>query len=288
MAGCDVVHVYRRADAQTRRALRELAESGVGVCYDNDDDLTAVPKESPDYSRFGGVRGQQLFAESVRLAKAAGIVTTTNEVVADMYRRAGAADVVVIGNSLCHGAHRPRVAHDGIVVGWIAGIDHRADTSRIPITAALRRLLAKYPDVQVATVGLKLSLAGRYTHTAIVPFDDLPRHIGGYDIGISPLADLRGNRARSDIKVKEYAASGVAWTASPVGPYVAHGESEGGQLVADDRWYEALDALIGDPQRRFELGARGLAWARTQSIDGAADRWEQAFEFASRAGAARQ
>src|SRR5207249_1565318 len=75
-------------------------------------------------------------------------------------------------------------------------------------------------------------------------FLELPHRIGSFDIGLAPLADLPGNRARSDIKVKEYAASGVPWLASPVGPYVQLGEEQGGRLVPDDLWFEALDRLV--------------------------------------------
>jgi glycosyltransferase involved in cell wall biosynthesis len=105
--------------------------------------------------------------------------------------------------------------------------------------------------------------------------------VGGFDIGIAPIADLPGNRARSDIKVKEYAASGVPWLASPVGPYVGLGEPEGGRLVPDDGWFEALDRLVSRRRERKRLGRRGERWAKGQTIDAGADRWESVFLDAS-------
>jgi hypothetical protein len=51
LTGCDVVHVYRRAAPDTQRVLTKLAHRGVAITYDNDDDFTAVPEESPDYEK---------------------------------------------------------------------------------------------------------------------------------------------------------------------------------------------------------------------------------------------
>jgi glycosyltransferase involved in cell wall biosynthesis len=288
LAACDVVHVYRRADDLTLGVVAELLRSGVAVTYDNDDDLTLLPRESEDYHRFGGRAARQFFAASVKLARAADAFTTTNEAIAQRYRRGGVLRIEVVDNHLRPGIPRPRQAHDGVVVGWIAGVDHRADVLRVPIENALRGLLERHPQVRVETIGLRLDLpADRYRHDPIVPFDELPLRIGGFDVGIAPLADLPFNRARSAIKVKEYAASGVPWLASPVGPYRDLGDGEGGRLVADDGWLEALERLIVDEAERAALGRAGLAWAAGQTVDAVADRWEAIFAGAAARAAQR-
>jgi glycosyltransferase involved in cell wall biosynthesis len=133
----------------------------------------------------------------------------------------------------------------------------------------------------VECIGVNLGLPERYRHDRLVAFDELPARIGGFDIGIAPLADLRFNRARSDIKLKEYAASGVPWLASPVGPYLGLGEAEGGRLVSDGDWFEALDRLLSQQREREQLGLAGEAWARRQTIDVAAGRWERVFAEAA-------
>jgi glycosyltransferase involved in cell wall biosynthesis len=281
LAGCDIVHVYRRADDQTRRVLAELERGGTAITYDNDDDLTAVPKESPDYRKFGGVTGQRLFAMSVKLARHARVFTTTNEVLEERYRRAGVDRVEVIGNYLAPEMPRPRRPHDGVVIGWVAGIDHQSDVVRIRIADALERVVAKHANVRVECIGLNLALPERYRHDRLVQFRQLPERIGGFDIGIAPLANLPGNWARSDIKLKEYAASGVPWLASPIGPYRGLGEKEGGRLVPDDRWYEALDRLVTSHEERRLLGENALAWARGQTLNAVADRWERVFSEAA-------
>jgi hypothetical protein len=198
-------------------------------------------------------------------------------VLAEKYRAAGVKRVEVIGNYLAPDVPRPRHRHEGVVIGWVAGGEHYADVARIRIVDALNRLIAKHPHVRVECIGVDLRLSGRYRHDPEVAFHDLPGRIGGFDVGIAPVADIPCNRARSDIKVKEYAASGVPWLASPVGPYAGLGEKQGGRLVPDDAWFEALDRLVDGARDREQLGRNGAAWARGQTMDAVADRWEQVY-----------
>jgi glycosyltransferase involved in cell wall biosynthesis len=277
LASCDVVHVYRRSDQETLKVLAALARSGTPITYDNDDDHTAVPKESPNYHEWSGPKGQRIFAATVSAARMARVFTTTNEVLAEKYRRAGVKRIEVIGNYLAHDLSRRRQQHEGVVIGWIAGGEHYADVARIRIVDALERVIAKHPHVRVECIGVDLRLPERYRHDAELPFHDLPGRIGGFDIGIAPLADIPMNWARSDIKVKEYAASGVPWLASPIGPYAGLGEKQGGRLASDDRWFEELDRLVAHQRERQQLGRNAEAWARGQTIEAVAHRWEDVF-----------
>jgi glycosyltransferase involved in cell wall biosynthesis len=277
LVACDAVHVYRRSDPETMGVVLELVRRGTPVIYDNDDDFTGVPKESPNYDRAGALRGQRAFAASVKIARQARVVTTTSEPLAEKYQRAGAQRVEVIANYLAPDVSRPHAKHDGIVIGWIAALEHMADAARIDIAGALERIVDKHRNVRVECIGVDLRLPERYRHDAIVLFPELPSRIARFDIGIAPLADLRYNRARSDIKVKEYAASGVPWLASPVGPYATLGEDEGGRLVPDEGWFEALDRLVTHARERRKLARKAKRWAKRQTIDAVADRWERVF-----------
>ena len=57
------------------------------------------------------------------------------------------------------------------------------------------------------------------------------------------------------------------------------GEREGGRLVADDRWFEELDALVGGDRARRRLAKRAARWGRSQLLSRNAEQWEQAFEW---------
>jgi glycosyltransferase involved in cell wall biosynthesis len=281
LLGCDVVHVYRLTGSGTRQVLKQLVDRGTAITYDNDDDYTTVPKESPNYRQAGGLVGRRIFDETIKAACLARTFTTTNEVLAEKYQSLGVERVEVIGNHLAADVSRPRQSHPGVVIGWIAGGEHLADVARIPIRDALERVVARYDDVRVQCIGVDLALPERYCHEKEVDFLDLARWIGGFDIGIAPLADIPCNWARSDIKLKEYAASGVPWLASPIGPDAGLGEQEGGRLVPDDGWFEALDRLVSHARQRQRLAKKAKRWAKSQTIDAVAGRWEHVFAAAA-------
>lgn len=274
LTGCDLVHVFRRSDAATWRGVSELLHRGVAVTFDNDDDLTDLPRSG--HGRRAAAVGQQMFAATVRMAKAARTFTTTTDVIARRYRGAGVARIAVIANHVAP-LPRPRHRHEGVVIGWIAGKEHQQDAERLRIGEALGRLIAEHPDVRVECIGVDLRLGERYRHDRHVDFRAVPERMGGWDMGIAPLADTAFNRARSDIKLKEYAASGVVWVASPVGPYRDLGEAEGGCMAEAGRWFETLETLVVDERVRQRLARAALAWAAGHGMESAVDRWEEVF-----------
>jgi glycosyltransferase involved in cell wall biosynthesis len=91
------------------------------------------------------------------------------------------------------------------------------------------------------------------------------------------LTDTLFNRGRSNVKAREYAAAGVPWLASPVGSYRELGKDQGGRLVADDAWFEALGELIRAPAERAKMRRRGLKWAKRETIWRMSGVWEQTF-----------
>lgn len=269
LRGYDVVHLFRYHDDLTRRTVRTLRMTGSAIVWDNDDDLT------DDHSRTLTRRTNAHVTEMLQLAH---VVTTTSPVLADLYREWGADEVHVVENYLPDdyaGERPPR--GDGIVVGWTAAGEHAADLKALRIRPTLERLLAAHPEVQVVSAGVQLGLpSDRYTYTEVVQYHDLARYVGGFDIGIAPIADSAFNRAKSNVKLKEYAAMGVPWLASPIGPYAGLGERQGGRLVADDRWYEELDRLVRDARARRKLGRRGVKWGSSQRLRRNLDGWHAA------------
>ncbi len=277
LAGCDLVHVYQHADPDVQALLSALAHAGSAITWDNDVDITSLPEESPAYKQLGGLAGRDLYGQQMRTAKLAQTVTTTNDHLARRYRGAGLSHVEVVENHLlAHHLTQPR-HHDGIVIGWVAALEHRADAARIPIAEALRRLQAEYPEVHVECIGVNLGLRERYRHDEYVSFDELPARIAGFDVGIAPLADIPFNRSRSDIKLKEYAAAGIPWLASPVGPYADLGVEQGGRLVPDGEWFEALRWMVVKRTLREQLAQNAADWAKRKTIRSAVLQWEGLF-----------
>lgn len=276
---CDVLHVYRFCDPGIQQLISALIERGIAVVYDNDDDYFSYSEEFPAPHGTGEISAEELADNAIATAKLAQVATFPSEVLADIYRSRGVEQAEVIPSAPRTG-YIPRFRQAKTVIGWIAGNEPEADARILDLTEVFQRLQAAHPDVHVEAIGVDLGLSERYTNVKDVPFDELPRRISRFDIGIAPLADVPFNHSRSDIKIKEYAGAGVAWLASSLSPYLPHAEGHGGRLVPADGWFEALDTLVRDAEAQQRLALEGRAWALTQRIDSLAERWEQTFEEA--------
>lgn len=275
--GFDLILGYRMLLGNVRIVRQEMAR-GAAFVWDVDDDLSQMPRDSKVYKEMGK-SGMRFYSRHLgELARMADVVTTTSPVLADKYARLGAKHVAVIDNHLLHGTHMKvkRSRRKELTVGWVAGGEHKVDAKRVPIVTALREILEDFPNVRIETAGVQLRLPeDRYQHYSWVNIAHLPKLLARWDVGIAPLTDIPFNRARSDVKLKEYGACGLPWLASPVGPYAGKTEAQGGRLVADDEWYDALAELLDDGSARKRLGDNAYKWSETQAVRHNAEQWEQ-------------
>ncbi len=272
MLSCDVALISRYVGRGGEQLSQQLRRAGLGVVWQVDDaaDLSTVVKRTPR-------RLHELRHQVQTMMRLADVVVTTSDPLAEHYGALTKTPIHVVENYL--GPQFERVArrpHDGLVLGWAAWSDHMADWHALGLQEPIARLLQAHRDLRVESLGpIDLRLPSeRYTRRPAVEFDQLAARIADFDIGIAPIVDNGFNAARSSIKVKEYAALGIPWLASPIGPYAGLGEKQGGRLVADDRWYEELDRIVRDRRGRKKLAKHGRAWADTQTIDRNAERWE--------------
>jgi hypothetical protein len=259
----DVVHLFRlMGDAPYWLASR-LREENIAVVWDNDFDASSAPRDHPVGVAMAqqGAGEQWLAAERAMLSLATLVTVPTHEL-ADRYRAAGAAAVAVLPNFL-----PPQFQHSGepatetVTIGWAAMQEHAWDYERLGVAEELRRLLRERSELRLLAIGLDLGIDDpRCEQLPWQPYDQLPALLGRCDVALAPLADVPFNRTRSNVKVKEYAACGVPWLASPVGEYRGLGEQHGGRLVDDDAWPVQLEALLDDPATRARLGRAGRAW----------------------------
>jgi hypothetical protein len=296
---CDAVHIYRRADPAVHKAVDELRSRGVGIVWDNDDDPRLVPQEAlsllptgaPRHKSHGRFFAERDFKGQGKIVRRAHAVTTTTAYLAERYGAAWEVEPVVVENylgDLQFPSGPSSSAGDGVVIGWFAAGEHRADAQRLDMTHVLRRVMERDPRVRVVTIGVQLKLDPvRYTHHRWVPFHELAAHVAGFDIGIAPIADIPFNLARSNIKVKEYAAAGVPWVASARGSYAGLDARCGGVVIGDDAWEDTLVSLSGSRFKRGQLRRRAAAWGKTQHLRHHVERWESVFAVAAEA-ASRQ
>jgi len=280
---CDVVHIHRMPAEKDLEAIRRLRDAGVPVVWDNDDDMMALQKRrlyrklDPSHRHPKRRERQRNWERTVEIARAASVMTTPSAQLAQRYRDAGVEDVRVVENHVADAdVRRPRTRHQGLVIGCVAAFEHATDLVDLKIPQVLHRLLETHPGVRVIAVGHDLGIEHpRYERHRVVPVEELVRFETQLDVGIAPPVETEFNRSRSNIKLKEYAAAGAMWLASPVGPYVGMGEGQGGLLVRDDEWFDVLDVLAQDFRRRAALMERAHAWGRTQGIRDAGAEWER-------------
>ena len=282
---CDVVHVFRRSDRFVAKCVDDLRARGVGIIYDNDDDIRLAPEESDFSKKTGGAFRHRDFKTQLHMMRRAHVVTTTTERLAERFGADHDGPIQVVPNYLGDQqfVRGPR-NDEGIVIGWVAGLEHIADARRLHITQVLQRVMERRPDVRVVTVGVRLDLsAARYTHHKYIPLHRLGAEVRKFDIGIAPLADIPMSYARSDIKVKEYGAVGVPWIASDRGPYASLSPRCGGLVVDDDGWEEALVSLASSKFKRAQFRRIAERWARSQRIDKHVGEWEAVWQTAAAA-----
>jgi glycosyltransferase involved in cell wall biosynthesis len=279
LADVDLLHVHRYADERTLKLVRLAKQSGAAVVWDNDDDAGGIERGTIAYKKYGGANWERRRVAMRKLFAHTDLVTAPSGYLAQRLAQDGAPRTAVVENyppnQFLNVRARP---HDGVVVGWIAGKEHEVDVEPLRLRDAFGRLLDDLPELRIHTFGTKLGLRSeRSVHVDVVPLLRLTEEAAAFDVGIAPLADVGFNRARSNIKLKEYAAAGLPWLASPTGPYAGMGEQQGGRLVPDDRWYEEVRRLVEKKRERRKLQKRAVKWVAGETLEGNAHRWEELF-----------
>lgn len=84
----------------------------------------------------------------------------------------------------------------------------------------------------------------------------------GWDLALAPIVNTSFNSAKSDLKLKEYSATGYPVVASEVTPYIEAKELGCDVLLAKtfDEWYNHIKTLIDNPERRAEMVKHNKEW----------------------------
>jgi glycosyltransferase involved in cell wall biosynthesis len=168
-----------------------------------------------------------------------------------------------------------------VVVGW-TGISsnylqlaHRAPA----IARALERTGARFVAISdrpppAALAALKAEFVRWRPESEVAD-------LGRLDVGVMPLPDSPYERGKCAFKLLQYMALGRPGVASPVGANVevATDGVDGFLPASDQDWEEALVALIEDPARRREMGARARTRVEQEySLAVVADRYQRLVE----------
>lgn len=289
----DVVVIQRPTEANATHLMGKLLALPEGrrprIVVELDDDLFSLPEHHP--VQLGDAQRHRL-TEAIRRADR---VTVTNDHLAQQVAAPSvppeitAEMVRVVPNYVPERFVVDRVpALDAIgtpTITWAGSDTHRRDFDEVAV--ALRKLLRERTDFRVRIVGAPY--AARLRSAAIsdqrasitqVPWvEGVARYIptlAGH-IGLAPLADDLFNRSKSDLRLKELAARGMAVVASDVGPYEA---SDVPRLpvrgTPDFRWEVQLEYLLDSAGETEAHAGAALDWARSNTLEAHAVEWEKA------------
>lgn len=128
-----------------------------------------------------------------------------------------------------------------------------------------RQLAFVFGDMKISgEVCPACSYEGELHHHPGAPMHEYPSALAslGWDIAVAPVIDNSFGNAKSDLKIKDYAAVGAAIVASNVAPY-RDAAASGAQLLlagSYDEWYTHLKNLIDDVQRRDAMTSQNKQW----------------------------
>lgn len=290
----DVIVIARPTEPPTQHLMAQLLRvpehQRPRIVVELDDDLLNLPEHHLAYPMMADERRRERLQRALALADR---VTVTNEHLAEQVRGWSNDDTVrVVPNYVSERFVVPNVptldAFGTPVITWAGSDTHRRDFDQV--ATALRQLLRERTDFRVRIVGAPYADRLRsavpedaaYARISQVPWiEGVPRYIptlAGH-IGLAPLADDLFNRSKSDIRLKELAARGMAVTTSDVGPYR---ESEVPRALVGDRlgvygdWAGLLWALLVDSDQREAFAVKALDWAQANTLEAHAAEWEAA------------
>lgn len=295
--GIDILVLQRAVGGAFLDAMVECKRRNIITVFETDDDLFHIHKANPSAPFWHKPAIQRLLRQQLDLADH--IIASTpplkTSIVNEM--RIAASKVTVCYNHLTEdmwGEHHvgPAVQArfrnvrdiDGVdtpytVIGWQGSNTHNLDFRQC--LPALTRLVKERDDIILRFFGnVPLTVRGHIPETRFqfshgVDFEFYPSQLAymNFDIGLAPVTDTKFNQAKSNLKWLEYSSLGVPTVASAVFPYAQSIEQGVTGLICrtDEDWYQALTALLDNPDERRAMGERARThvwqhWSKTRAM----------------------
>lgn len=173
-----------------------------------------------------------------------------------------------------------------IRIGWQGGSSHYEDLYMIKDD--LIKLLNKHKNVKFVYLG-DVRFKGLFkdvnpdqiewhfwTPHIVYPYKMATVNL---DIGLCPIVDNVFNRNKSAIKWMEYSVLGASTIASDIPPYSEVMNEQTGILCGKDGWFEAMDSLVRDKEKRNKLAKNAYDDVyENHNINKKAHLWANAYD----------
>jgi len=296
-----IVVVQRQSEQQAFESIEQAQAMGKKIVYEIDDLLQGVEPNNPAFSYWSPM-GPNL-GRALNLMRKCNAMQVSTPRLRNEYSLWN-KNISVLPNYLDKTVWSTdnwtdeewkefyeRKNDDIIRIGWVGAHSHYYDLQ--VVEQIITKLCKKYTNVHFCLMGYwGESKQGPNLFRELVPSTTVCSHCqeGGqfekipgadllyypkklrqaaFDIAIAPLIETGFNEAKSDVKIKEYAALGIPVVASGVGPYresVQQGYT--GFLASTGKdWFDALEKLIKDKELRLRLGKNNYEWYKRNTID---------------------
>lgn len=263
----DVVWTSYFATPKAYAYLRATADTyGFKIVMDVDDNFYDVDEMAPAYIRYHP--GSKDLKNITAILQDVDVVTTSTPHLKSVISRVRTGPIYVLPNSI-----DPRVyhydptlipRHRNLVIGYQGSATHYADLVDTGVLYQLRRIINKYPNVDIHIMGCIIDDFKKYLPDNRLKFiSGAPDHRKwrklwqtlDFDIGLAPLKYSAFNRSKSNIKYQEYGLRKIPGLYSWIDSYLDVKDGETGLIFQDDEdFYEKLTWLIENPKLREKMG----------------------------------
>lgn len=283
----DVAVFQRVVRAEVVEVIAQAKAQGVRVVVDVDDDLDSLHPRHPYRDEVGGNEPGKSSGNLHAACQLADVVTVTTGPLAERY---GYGKAVVLPNLvperwLRFRRVKSRRVAEPLLVGWTGRPQSHIDDALVmggrvgPIVAGAGARFAAFGQTAPITfrqVGVPPQAQRR------MPFKELtagyPQMVGKLDVGLAPLQDSEFCRAKSWLKMAEYAALGVPCIGSDLPEYrKLHRMGVGLVAGSAGEWADHVHRLLASPSERADLAESGRAVMAGLTYEAHSHRWWNAW-----------
>lgn len=264
----DLLMLQRTSSPSAFALCRTVQSKGVACGYDMDDNIFQIDEDNPVFGLY--LNQPNIPWAQVMTMRFADAVTVSTSPLAKTYSILN-PKVAVLPNCIDFAAWRrpvPEISFgDKIPILWGGSNTHRGSLAMLaPVIA---EILDRFPQAFFVFQGMEPPFPlplNRYTTFGFSTYANYQILLTSAAIGIAPLEPTRFNGSKSDLRLKEYAAAGLAIVASNFGPYTIASEF-GAACSSGEEWVAALAHYLENAALRREKGQQALEWARTWDIN---------------------
>ena len=278
LLNCDLFIIQRPMAEIQLQLLRTLQQAGVPVVVELDDDMRSIHKNNV---ALRTVKPHHL-AILDKCVKECDLFTCSTEAIAKRYGKG-----VVIPNYVLESWLDIEAERAGSICGYTGTLATHPDTHARGVGRALDANSWRFRVVgRPELIQDRFDLSKPPEITPWVSLDRYPHEVAKFDIGLAPLNNTVFNRAKSWLKMLEYAALGVPCIGADVGEYRELNAQYGiGLLAGPSEWHSVLDRLIKDRGLRNDLMWQGYeAVTDHLTIERQCYRWLEAWTTATTQG----